>query len=59
MSTATVPAEFGQPYLLKREGNRLRVSRQADNGFTHVLVFRHAEAVAVADAMIDLLEQDN
>lgn len=58
MNATTVPAEFGQPYVVTREGERLKVSRRADNGFTHVLVFRRDEFVAVCNAGVDLFESN-
>ncbi|MEZ0359885.1 hypothetical protein [Mycobacterium sp. SA01] len=60
MSTVVVPAETGEPYTVEHHGTKIRVKRKSEynNGFTHVLVFRRSEAVEVANAMIDLIEQD-
>lgn len=59
MSNRTVPAEFGQPFIITRRGNHISVCRTAENGFVHNLTYRLSEVSTVADAMIDLLEQEN
>lgn len=56
MSAVTVPAEFGEPYMVKREGNRLVVSRRHESGYLHTLIFRSDEFLSVCNAGIDLLE---
>lgn len=56
MSRIEVPAEFGYPFTVEHHGNRIQVSRPHDSGYMHRLVFRQSEAIAVADALVDLAE---
>ena len=42
--------------MVKREGNRLVVSRRHESGYLHTLIFRSDEFLSVCNAGIDLLE---
>lgn len=58
MSEITVPAETGEPYTVEHYRSKIRVRRKSEfNGFVHNMVFRRSEAIEVANALIDLIEQ--
>lgn len=60
VSAINVPAETGEPYTVEHHGTKIRVRRKSEfNAFVHNLVFRRSEAIEVANAIIDLIEQDN
>ncbi|MGV0578975.1 hypothetical protein ABQE57_07990 [Mycolicibacterium elephantis] len=53
----TIPATVGAPYEIDLTPRGLiRLSRTV-NGRTHHLVFSSADAIAVADALVDTAEQ--
>ena len=57
---ASIPAQSGEPYTVQTCGKHLvRVIRKSDTGRRHVIVFSRADAIAVTNKLIDLLEQDN
>jgi hypothetical protein len=55
--TTTIPAKVGNPYVVDRTRHGLvRLSRESSNGYSNYIVFTHAEAIKVADALVDFVE---
>lgn len=55
-STVKIPAEHGNPYQLRTHNETIRLSRKSSAGRQHEISLGHADAVAVCDGIIDLLE---
>ena len=59
---AEIPAETGHPYVLKRAGKLIHLTRNVTNTdgktYTALIVLSRADVLNVSNALIDAIEED-